>query len=339
MNRRLVLIVAVAAAVVGGLVAAPRRYEVDGISMGPSLLPGDVVATGWLPELDRWRIPRRFDRSIVRLPDGSTGLKRMAGLPGEEISLAAGDLAIDSRIVLKSPRQLAVMGSRIGSPVAMPDGEPKRGERDAAAAWAAAPATFLDDAPFATAEVSRVLLPVRDVGFAAVVALPATGVARPVRLRVTTGPMSVTWRLGAPGRYAVVAGRLDGHAVASVWPFPGGAGWRDPERHCLPPGAPERWDAALPWPMPKAGAVEGPADDRAPGMALELFSSGDKEAVIDRVALWRDILLRPAADGVETWRLGPDEVFLLGDFPSGSRDSRHFGPLPVAAVRHRVSAP
>ena len=85
MNRRLVLIVAVAAAVVGGLVAAPRRYEVDGISMGPSLLPGDVVATGWLPELDRWRIPRRFDRSIVRLPDGSTGLKRMAGLPGEEI--------------------------------------------------------------------------------------------------------------------------------------------------------------------------------------------------------------------------------------------------------------
>jgi type IV secretory pathway protease TraF len=59
---------------------------------------------------------------------------------------------------------------------------------------------------------------------------------------------------------------------------------------------------------------------------------------VERVLLWRDVLHRPAADGSTSWKLGSGEVFLLGDFPSGSIDSRQFGPVPRRALRHRVVA-
>jgi hypothetical protein len=62
----------------------------------------------------------------------------------------------------------------------------------------------------------------------------------------------------------------------------------------------------------------------------------DAAATIIGVTIWRDILHRAAADGTSAWKPGPASVFVLGDFPSGSRDSRQFGPLPVWALRHRI---
>jgi type IV secretory pathway protease TraF len=55
--------------------------------------------------------------------------------------------------------------------------------------------------------------------------------------------------------------------------------------------------------------------------------------MIELIVVWRDILHRTAADGVPEWRLGPDAYFVLGDFPSGSRDSRHWGPLKRSSLR------
>lgn len=315
MKGRIVFVVAVAVAVVGGLVAAPRRYVVDGVSMGPSLLPGDVVGTRWLAVLDHWRPPGRFERWIVTLPDGSTGLKRVVGLPGETVEFVAGDLVVAGRVVLKSPRTVAEMGSRLEGPVVE------------GLSWALAPATVLDDAPFAVGEVSRLLLPVRDVGFAAEVVVAATGA--PVPVRAMAGPLTVRWRLHAPGRYAVVAGRLDGHAVSAAWPLDERGGACQSDRHCLPVPAPDVWDVARPWP-------EATADAAGPPLALAVGDADGAAATIERVTLWRDGLLRPAADGVGRWQLGEREVFLLGDFPSGSRDSRQFGPFDRPLLRHRV---
>lgn len=326
MNRRIVFVVAIAAAVVGGLVAAPRRYQVDGVSMGPGLLPGDIVATGWLPVADGWRPPERFDRWIVTLPDGTTGLKRVVGLAGEEVAFVGGDLAIDGGAVLKGPRLLATLGSVVELPLPQPAG---------GSAWSLPPATLLDDAPFATGEVSRLLLPVRDAGFAAEIAVPVGGDA--AGIRASAGPLAVTWRLNGPGRYAVAAGRLDGQAVAAAWPLPAGPRVGQATRSCLPPLPPAAWDVVRPWP---GGEGRPPEDaERSPSLALAVFAPGSMPAVITRVAVWRDILLRPAADGITAWVLGAREVFVLGDFPSGSRDSRHFGPLSVAALRHRLQDP
>ena len=321
MNRRLGMVVAIAAALAFGLFAAPRRYVVDGVSMGPGLLPGDVVASGWLPALERWRTPARFERWIVTLPHGSTGLKRAVGLPGETIAIVDGDLVVDGQAVLKGPRLLAEMGSPL----------PVAGSRGSS--WAQAPAVVLDDAAFAPGEVSRLLLPVHDVGFAAEVSVAATAVeAGPVRATATAGPLTVRWRFHAAGRYAVVAGRLDGRAVAAAWPIAARRGSWEPDRHCLPAAAPDGWDVGAPWPV----ASDAAGDGHSPSLALAVTSGGDSPATIERVTTWRDVLLRTAADGVARWSVAADEVFLLGDFPSGSRDSRHFGSVGLAALRHRV---
>jgi type IV secretory pathway protease TraF len=323
-NRRIGLFVAVAAAVVGGLVAVPRRYVVDGVSMGPGLLPGDVVATGWLPGLDRGRPPQRFDRWIMTLPDGSTGLKRVIGLPGERVGIVAGALVIDGRTVLKGPRLLATMGSRVELPPPLPANS---------GSWSLPPVTVLDDAAFATGEVSRLLLPVGDVGFAAEVTVPA---AAGTRAKATAGPLAVTWRLTRPGRYAVVAGRLDGQAVAAAWPLPAGSAAAGVSRSCLPPTPPETWAVARPWP---SGEGPRPEDDaRSPPLALAVVAAGSPPARIARISLWRDMHYRPAADGVAAWNIRAGEGFVLGDFPSGSRDSRHFGPVAASALRHRIAA-
>jgi type IV secretory pathway protease TraF len=62
----------------------------------------------------------------------------------------------------------------------------------------------------------------------------------------------------------------------------------------------------------------------------------DTDVMIERMAVWRDILHRPAADGVVEWRLGSHAFFVLGDFPSGSRDSRRWGPLGRSMLRSRA---
>lgn len=319
MRRTPFIIVSTAVALTIGLAVAPRRYAVDGISMGPGLLPGDLVATGWLPDGDRWRTPARRDRWIVVLPDGSTGLKRIAGLPGETISFETGDLAIDGTVALKSPAELATLGSLVSRERPRP-----------AAAWSRPPGIILDSAPFAAELVNLRLLPVRDAGFAAVVR-PADQRAGSCRLRGIVGPLTVTWRLGS-GRVCLVAGRLDGHAVAAAWPLPatpGGFG----DRVCLPAGPPGRWDFTAPWPT----APGSPAGE-APGMSLASLPE-EPAAQIDEVIVWRDVRHRPAADGRDRWSLGKAAFFLLGDFPPGSRDSRQFGPLPRSALRHRIAGP
>ncbi|MEB3209686.1 MAG: hypothetical protein VKK63_12340, partial [Synechococcus sp.] len=227
---------------------------------------------------------------------------------------------------LKGPRLLTVMGSVVELPGS---------HREDSASWSRQPAVVLDDAPFAIGEVSRLLLPVRDVGFAAEVVLPAA--AEAARIKATAGPLAVTWRLTRPGRYAIVAGRLDGQAVAAAWPLRVGTAAGGVPRSCLPPTPPEAWEVARPW--PGHGGRQAEDDERPPALAIAVLAAGSPLAVIARVTVWRDNLLRPAADGVAAWRLGPDEVFALGDFPSGSRDSRHFGPLPLTALRHRLRAP
>jgi hypothetical protein len=150
-----------------------------------------------------------------------------------------------------------------------------------------------------------------------------------VRARTTVGRTLMAWRLPA-GRFAIVAGRLDGHVVAVAWRLPGAvhdlAGLS-----CLPPQPPRRWSVAAPW-----AEADAPADE-SPPLALAIEPAADATAVIEWVDLWRDVFYRPAADGVTVWNLAADAVFVLGDHPAASRDSRHWGPVSRAALVHRVT--
>ncbi len=344
-GRRVALALVAAGLVAAGMLAAalsrPARYEVDGLSMAPGLMPGDVVATDPLSILTGRREPRRFERWVLAAADGGAAIKRVAGLPGERISIDEGDLLVDGRRIVAPPPILAETASAVpgfGLPEAAPGGRPCR--------HAAAAGVVLDDADFAPTE-RRLLLPVRDVGLAAVIRIADR--PSPALLRARVGPFVVGWRPPTAGTFAVVAGRLDGHLVAACWRCDAAA---PHGRSCLPAGGPTGWQIERPWPDDAAPGETTPDAAATPPLAVWLGSGAppsepdamaacDEQAgTIERFVVWRDVLYRPAADGRVEWRLGAHEFFVLGDFPSGSRDSRHWGPLrrepfvaPVWAAR------
>ena len=335
MNRVAACVVAVVCGL--AMLAPPGRYEVEGLSMAPGLLPGDVVTTDWFPSLDRLRQPRRHERWILTSPDGSPAIKRVVGLPGETVSIREGDLAIGGRTILKPPSILAEMASAVTEETIVTASDEAAGGR-----WQRIVSlpVVLDDAAFAPEE-RRMLLPVRDVGLAAVIRLPQSPADNAaVRVLARVGGFVVPWRLKASGRYAVVAGRLDGHVVGAAWPIADTDGQQERARFCLPSPAPLAWDVVHPWP----DNVTSDADDTPPSLGLGLTSAGSPmscgaaDAMIERMAVWRDILHRPAADGVVEWRLQSNASFVLGDFPSGSRDSRHWGPLDRSMLRCRATS-
>jgi type IV secretory pathway protease TraF len=317
------------------LLAPPARYEVDGLSMAPGLQPGDVVATGWFPALDRLRQPRRHERWILESPAGTPAIKRVIGLPGETVSIRDGDLAIGGRVILSPPGLLAQTAALVPEPLiatAAADADGGCWQRSVSI-----PVVY-DDAAFAPAE-RRMLLPVRDVGLAAIirVARPPT-TTHPLQVRMRIDHTVVAWSFPAGGRFALVAGRLDGQLVAAAWPLAASDRWPAEGRSALPPRPPSAWDVCQPMPEESRRQIEDPPRRLGLGLAYAGVPLGGPEAdaAIERVAVWRDVLWRTAADGHDAWRLGPDEYFLLSDFPSGSRDARHWGPLRREALRHRA---
>jgi type IV secretory pathway protease TraF len=267
------------------------------------------VATGWLPGADRACRPRRFERWIVDAADGTATIKRVAGLPGEEVAIRDGDLLVDGEAVLKSP---TILGE-VALPVALPI------EHDDGQAWMP-PVDVLDDVTFA-AEVNRSLESVRDVGIAAVVRAGSAG----SRAHLAVGDARITWRLPSGVRCHLIAGRLDGRLVAVAW-IDRDRPTADDRRSVLPNSTPGAWTVAVPWPQGMAGPTEA-------GCSAALDAGGK----VEHIAAWRDIHYRPSMDGPTTWRLDEDSFLVLGDFPTGSVDSRAWGPRPRHSLRHRVA--
>jgi signal peptidase I len=86
-----------AAAAAAGLAARRARLEpmlVKGGSMRPTLAPGQRIAVAPL-----LRPPRRGDLVVVRRPGNLEVVKRVVGLPGEQVRLRAGRLEVDGRPV------------------------------------------------------------------------------------------------------------------------------------------------------------------------------------------------------------------------------------------------
>jgi hypothetical protein len=139
------------------------------------------------------------------------------------------------------------------------------------------------------------------------------------------GDARITWRLPAGVRCQLIAGRLDGRLVAVAW-IDRDAAPADDRRSVLPNRAPASWTVAEPWPQGMAGPTEA-------GCSVSVDAGGK----VERIAAWRDIHYRPSMDGPTTWRLDADSFLVLGDFPTGSIDSRAWGPRPRHALRHRVA--
>jgi len=317
-------------AVVGGVLARPTRHVVEGWSMAPGIRPGDVIASSWFPAADRWRRPARWDRWVLLTDEGLPIVKRVVGLPGEAIVISAGDLVVDGVTPLKPPTVLAELG------VAVPLDEQPADVRPAAGqAWTLSPRIVWDDVAIEPG-MSRRLEPVRDVGVAVEVRVaPAVAESRS-RVRLHVGTQEFVWRVTTAGRFAIVTGRLDGHAVAAVWRLGPAVGTAS--RSPLPPGPPAAWDVAVPWTGTVSGGPGSDAvsDDRSPALAVAMEPAADGgHPVIERVTVWRDVHYRPLVPAATGWQLG-DAYLVFGDFPDASIDSRRFGPVDRAALQHRV---
>lgn len=355
---------AVAVAATAWLGTREQAFVVTGRSMQPGLAPGDVVTVGGL--LEGLRSPRRNERWLVRMPDGTDVVKRVAGLPGERLEIQDGCLVIDGQPVVPPPTLLAETASDVTG------GEWHRSTRDGLE-WEAyhhvvvdpsrkpddpryrIPGPIFDELP-SDPEEHRRLEPVFDVGLAVVVRcaaaaepgrqasppraeLPATDAWRPsARVLVRVGPQSAAVRLPGEGLFAVVAGRLAGRFVVGAWPMTAQeAAGRDPalrQRMPFPQPAPQDWTFSSPAQPPVT-------IEHAPILAVGLPDESDagrqplRVTIEDRRA-WRAVRLLPAADGTTAWMIPPASFFLLGDHPSASRDSRHFGHIAAGRFVGRV---
>lgn len=311
-----------AVGVVGHLLqawAAPTRYCVEGLSMAPGLMPGDeVVGRGW-GMFAAWRNPTRGEVWLLRAPDGALAIKRVAGLPRELLRIVDGDLQAAGVPVVRSPAMVAPLVTVVSSPVQRPWGHRLAGEF---------PQPILDGAEFAPDE-RRWLEPVADGGVCAVVNLPgAAGKNGLVRVCLGIDGRSVEWSVPQLKRLAVVAGRLDGCFVASCWQVAGEAA---AGTSAWPAGAPAAWSVREPWPRGQEPCARFSLQvDAAAGV------TGSSAAAIEEFLFWRDVHQLPPESGTTTWQVGPNAFFMLGDFPAGSRDSRHWGPLGRESLLYPV---
>lgn len=316
--KRFLVPTIMACALVGGWLARPVRWRIEGLSMAPGLLPGDVAEGAACPQFDRWRRPRRFERWTLAGPDGTLAVKRVWGMPGEDIAIVDGDLVVDAAVVVKPPGVLAE--------VALPVPDAKRAAIDGAVRLTL-PAPVFDDVPFAPDE-RRVLTTVRDIGVVARIRVdkrhPGEEAAS-VDVRVAGRTVRV--RPPRAGRHVIVAGRLDHSFVATSWLL----GDRPvATRSPLPPGAPATWAVCARW------HEDEPVTSLEVRLVVDAASSA--RVTIEDVAAWRDIHHLVPATGTMRWQVGNDRHFVLGDFPGASRDSRQWGPVDAGWLRHRVTA-
>jgi signal peptidase I len=86
-------------------------HEIVSPSMSP-VLTGDATGGDWVlaERVTRWvRGPRRFDVVAFRNSEGLTVMKRVAGLPGETVSVSGGRLLVGGQPVLGQPTHVTYL--------------------------------------------------------------------------------------------------------------------------------------------------------------------------------------------------------------------------------------
>jgi type IV secretory pathway protease TraF len=312
---------------------APRPFVVVGRSMLPGLAEGEVVTIrGWLAS---WQRPARHQRWLVRMPNGTRIVKRIAGLPGEQLSFDQGDLLIDGERQLPSPHLLSETATHVRGgewntiargdiswreyhhrvvDLSKPEGHPDR----------LVPGPIYDRLD-ADPDERRRLVAVSSVGLTALI---DNRNAEAATVFVRIGPQAAALHLRDPRRHAMIAGRIAGQFVVAAWPLPESS----PSLHAFHRSPiPKPPYATLPWSLITTAKPSSPAE--APVLALGIQGP---EALLTTIApedtlhIWRSIHHMPPANGVHAWTIPAGHVFVLGDHPSASRDSRHFGPVPTS---------
>lgn len=327
--------------------------RVAGLSMAPGLADGDQIH--W--EGHGTGLPGRLERVVCQLADGEGAVKRLVATGGERVCIEAGELLVAGRTVEKSPPQLAELATVLGSGGAGWSGESPAWQRLGPGwKWAGnaggsidwltlraadddargpPPGVFYDDSPWLDDEHRR-LETVHDVGLTAIIGVEPAA-ATGVEMVLQVGRHAARLQLRNGGRLACVMGILDGRFVATAWPLPDGAEnspalterFIGDGRQVFPPGLPAAWQAT---------ALVSEAAGVTPIRLGVRSDHGPARLTINRLLLWRDVHWLPHGRQA-CWDVPAGHVFVLGDCPAASRDSRQWGPLPAEAVLGRVRTP
>ena len=330
--------------------------------MAPGLGDGEVVS--WLPaQTDEYQ---RYGRVVCQYKDELI-TKRIMGLPGESIRIADGEFIINGEILRKSPRLLQHFGLIVD--------DQSDSWRDTAQSWRQSSNIWMcehvspkhvswlhfypktsfglipdvggvlvyDDVSWLPEETRRLEV-VKDVGISAVLDI---ALQEGCGLEILVGINQHMARLVVrrQGRLAVIAGRLDGQYVVMAWPISrrhrefheGSDGIRTP----LVREIPEEWSAEVEVPHEKIK----PQVKSSLLLGIKLLAKRDEVASeeicsvkAEELLVWRDIRWLATPNKSE-WSVPAGHVFVLGDCPAASRDSRHWGSLPIDSIQGKVVQP
>jgi type IV secretory pathway protease TraF len=330
--------------------------------MAPGLGDGEVIS--WLPaQTDTYQ---RYGRVVCKYKDELI-TKRIMGLPGESIRIADGELIINGKMLRKSPRLLQHFGLIVDCQ--------SESWRDATQSWEHSSNNWVcehvsskhvswlhfhpkissglipdgsgvlvyDDVSWLPKETRRLEV-VKDVGISAVLDI---ALQEECGLEILVGINQHMARLVVrrQGRLALIAGRLDGQFVVMAWPIlrqhrefhEGFDGIRTP----LVREIPEEWSAEVKvvhektQPQAKSSLLLG---IKLLAKRGEVPSEEICSVKAEELLVWRDIrwLATPSRS---KWSVPAGHVFVLGDCPPASRDSRHWGSLPIDSIQGKVVQP
>ena len=340
----------------------PFSGQVKGVSMTPGLRDGEAIS--WLPaQVDDYQ---RYVPVVCKHEDDLV-TKRIIGLAGESIRIADGELVKDGEILRKTPRLLQQFGLIVDRKT--------DSWRDATQSWRQLNNTWVcehvspkhtawltfhpesstgvvpaidgvriyDDVSWLSKETRRLNI-VQDVGISVVLDIDLD---EECGLEIVVGKNQYMARLVVrkQGRLAVIAGRLDGQFVVTAWPIPQ-SHQEFLEGHSAVSVSfayevPEEWSVA----SEVAYEDHQPRDVASLGLGIKLLTERDElstkkicTVTAEKLLVWRDTQWLATPNKSE-WSVPVGHVFVLGDCPAASRDSRHWGPLPIDAIQGTVLQP
>jgi len=336
----------------------PLSGRVQGMSMAPGFQDGDVISwqRGEENSFSRYApVVCQFKEELI--------IKRVIGLPEESVRITDGELFINGEIIRKSPQLLKQFGLMID--------DQADSWRDSTHSWirtnnrwscnhiSSKHTSWLkfspessrgvlhnedglrvyDDVSWLTEE-TRLLNSVQDIGISVVLDIQLQE-GNDLEIFVKNNKHVARVVVRRQGQLAVIAGRLDGQFVVAAWPILRGSEAGkiyDDQNKYVRSELPKVWSARLNVPNKKTLAHKTPA--LAVGIKIlrgqgKLISNEPCMVKAESVFVWRDIYWLSTPNKTE-WNVPENHIFILGDCPAASRDSRQWGSVPFGAIQGTV---
>lgn len=328
------------------------------MSMAPGFQDGDVISwqRGEENSFSRYApVVCQFKEELI--------IKRVIGLPEESVRITDGELFINGEIIRKSPQLLKQFGLVID--------DQADSWRDSTHSWirtnnrwscnhiSSKHTSWLkfspessrgvlhnedglrvyDDVSWLTEE-TRLLNSVQDIGISVVLDIQLQE-GNDLEIFVKNNKHVARVVVRRQGQLAVIAGRLDGQFVVAAWPILRGSEAGkiyDDQNKYVRSELPKVWSARLNVPNKKTLAHKTPA--LAVGIKIlrgqgKLISNEPCMVKAESVFVWRDIYWLSTPNKTE-WNVPENHIFILGDCPAASRDSRQWGSVPFGAIQGTV---